>query len=53
MFADCRMPGMSGSERTEMAAKRWPYLRIVLFSGYHTEGVGMADGLEAGRRAHY
>ena len=35
MFSDCRMPGMNGPELAEAAAKRWPYLRIVLVTGYH------------------
>lgn len=35
MFSDCRMPGMSGPELAETAAKRWPHLRIVLVTGYH------------------
>ena len=35
MFTDCRMPGMSGAELAEIAAKRWPRLRIVLVTGYH------------------
>jgi DNA-binding LytR/AlgR family response regulator len=35
MFTDCRMPGMSGPELAEIAAKRWPRLRIVLVTGYH------------------
>lgn len=35
MFTDCRMPGMSGPELAEVAAERWPHLRIVLVTGYH------------------
>lgn len=35
MFTDCRMPGMSGPELAETAARRWPHLRIVLVTGYH------------------
>lgn len=35
MFTDCRMPGMSGPELAEVAAARWPHLRIVLVTGYH------------------
>ena len=35
MFTDCRMPGMSGPELAEIAAKRRPDLRIVLVTGYH------------------
>lgn len=35
MFTDCRMPGMSGPELAEAAARRWPALRIVLVTGYH------------------
>ena len=35
MFTDCRMPGMSGPELAEAAAKRWPRLRIVLVTGYY------------------
>lgn len=31
MFTDCR----SGPELAEIAAKRWPALRIVLVTGYH------------------
>ena len=34
MFSDCRMPGMCGPELAEVAARRWPHLRIVLVSGY-------------------
>lgn len=34
LFSDCRMPGMSGPELAEEAARRWPNLRIVLVSGY-------------------
>ena len=34
LFTDCRMPGMSGPELAEVAAARWPGLRIVLVSGY-------------------
>ena len=36
MFTDCRMPGMSGPELAQLAAERWPTLRIVLVTGYHT-----------------
>lgn len=35
MFTDCRMPGLSGPELAEIAAKRWPHVRIVLVTGYH------------------
>jgi CheY-like chemotaxis protein len=35
MFTDCRMPGMTGPELAEVAAQRWPHLRIVLVTGYH------------------
>ncbi|HEV7255872.1 MAG TPA: response regulator [Mesorhizobium sp.] len=35
MFTDCRMPGMSGPELAENAARRWPALKIVLVTGYH------------------
>ena len=35
MFTDCRMPGMSGPELAQVAAERWPHLRIVLVTGYH------------------
>ncbi len=35
MFTDCRMPGMSGPELADVAAQRWPNLRIVLVTGYH------------------
>ena len=35
MFTDCRMPGMSGPELADIAAARWPHLRIVLVTGYH------------------
>lgn len=35
MFSDCRMPGMSGPELAQVAAARWPCLRIVLVTGYH------------------
>ena len=35
MFTDCRMPSMSGPELAEVAARRWPHLRIVLVTGYH------------------
>jgi CheY-like chemotaxis protein len=35
MFTDCRMPGMSGPELAQVAAGRWPTLRIVLVTGYH------------------
>ena len=35
MFTDCRMPAMSGPELAEVAAKRWPHLRIVLVTGYY------------------
>ena len=35
MFTDCRMPGMSGPELAQVAAERWPRLRIVLVTGYH------------------
>ncbi len=35
MFTDCRMPGMSGPELAEVAAERWPGLRIILVTGYH------------------
>lgn len=34
LFSDCRMPGMTGPELAEVAAVRWPDLRIVLVSGY-------------------
>ena len=34
LFSDCRMPGMTGPELAEVAAERWPQLRIVLVSGY-------------------
>lgn len=34
LFTDCRMPGMTGPELAEVAAKRWPHLRIVLVTGY-------------------
>jgi CheY-like chemotaxis protein len=34
LFSDCRMPGMTGPELAEVAADRWPHLRIVLVSGY-------------------
>ena len=34
LFSDCRMPGMTGPELAEVAAERWPHLRIVLVSGY-------------------
>ena len=41
MFTDCRMPGMSGPELAEAAAKRWPKLRIVFVTGYHNmQGLG-------------
>lgn len=35
MFTDCRMPGMSGPDLAQLAAERWPRLRIVLVTGYH------------------
>ena len=34
LFADVRMPGMSGPELAQVARRRWPDLRIVLTSGY-------------------
>lgn len=34
LFTDCRMPGMTGPELAEEAARRRPALRIVLVSGY-------------------
>jgi CheY-like chemotaxis protein len=34
LFSDCRMPGMTGPELAELAAARWPHLRIVLVTGY-------------------
>ncbi len=34
LFSDCRMPGMTGPELAEVAATRWPQLRIVLVTGY-------------------
>lgn len=34
LFTDCRMPGMTGPELAEVAATRWPHLRIVLVTGY-------------------
>lgn len=34
LFSDCRMPGMTGPELAELAAERWPHLRIVLVTGY-------------------
>ena len=34
LFADVRMPGMSGTELDEAAQRLWPDLRIVLTSGY-------------------
>ena len=40
MFSDCKMPGMSGPELAEIAARRYPDLRIVLVSGYHNMEVG-------------
>lgn len=35
LFTDCRMPGMSGPQLAQIAAERWPHLRIVLATGYH------------------
>ena len=34
LFADVRMPGMSGTELAEAAQRLWPDLKIVLTSGY-------------------
>lgn len=34
LFSDCRMPGMSGPELADNAARRWPHLRVVLVSGF-------------------
>ena len=35
LFTDCRMPGMSGPELADAAAKRRPDLRVVLVTGYY------------------
>ena len=35
LFTDCRMPEMSGPELAQVAAARWPTLKIVLVTGYH------------------
>jgi CheY-like chemotaxis protein len=34
LFSDCRMPGMTGPELADVAARRWPDLRIVLVTGF-------------------
>ena len=34
LFSDCRMPGMTGPDLAEIAARLRPHLRIVLVSGY-------------------
>lgn len=40
LFSDCRMPGMTGPELAEIAARLRPSLRIVLVSGYIGIGLG-------------
>src|SRR5215204_2355639 len=43
LFADIRMPGMSGTELAEVAQRSRPNLRIVLTSGYVSQKDVPAD----------